>query len=143
VSVPSIHRTRNLTSVHTELPSSQLLKGKPIQPQTARLFAHLTSSPNTCASYIQGQEHSPSLSGCAISQPPTARDLTTPQTFPKCLGDYTNRQVRAAACFQFHDPRVEVRPASLPTPPPLTPPLALYLPVRGGPLFRNGKFPHL
>ena len=142
MSISPVHRTRNLTSTHTALRSSQHLKGKPVQPMTTCPFAHLTSSPNTCASYTQQQEHSPSVTECAISQPPTARDLTPSQTFPKCLDDHTIRQVRGAACFQFHNPGVEVCPASFFIRPPLTLHPVLYLPVRGGPLFRNCKFPH-
>jgi len=66
------------------------------------------------------------------------------QTFSKCLDDDTNHQTRPAACFQFHDPRVEVCPASLFIRlPPLIPLLALYSPARESLPFHNGKHPHL
>ena len=113
------------------------------QRQARPPFAHLTSSPNTCASYVQGQDHSPSVTGCAISQSPTAYDLTTSQTSSKCPDDYTNHQLRTAACSQLHDPGVKVRPAFLFIHLLLTSPLVLRSLVREGLLFLNGKFSHL
>lgn len=105
----------NLTSNSTVLHSFQHPKGMS-NPTTARLFAHFTTSPNTCASYIQGQDRSPSAIECEVSQSPTTCDLTTLQTFSKCLDDDADHRVRPA-CFQFHDPRVKVCPISVSIPP--------------------------
>ena len=143
VSLSSHLQNHNLTSKPTAPHSSQHLKGKPTRPNDRPPFAHLTSSPNTCASYVQGQDHSPSVTGCAISQSPTAYDLTTSQTSSKCPDDYTNHQLRTAACSQLHDPGVKVRPAFLFIHLLLTSPLVLRSLVREGLLFLNGKFSHL
>jgi len=112
-------------------------------PRTARLFVHLTSSPNTCAAYLQGQDHSPSVTEYATSQSHSTCDLTASQAFSKCLDDDANHRVRPAVCLQFHDPRVKVRPASPFLYPHLKPSPALYLFTREVPPFHNGKHSHI
>lgn len=135
VSISSTHRARISHPNPQHFAASDTSKVSPSDLATARLFCSLDLSPNTCASYVQGQNHSPSVTGCAISQSPTTRDLTISQTFSKCPDDYTHHNVRAAACFQFHDPRVKVRrAASLSISSPLTP---IFSPL----LARTRRFP--
>jgi hypothetical protein len=81
VSHPIHLQNKNLTPCPSSAPhSSQHLKGMS-NPSSARLFAHFTISPNTCASYIQGQDHSPSVIEYELSESLSICDLTALQTF--------------------------------------------------------------
>lgn len=71
--------------------SSQLSKGMYDATPNIRLFTHLTLSPNTCPSYIQGQDHLPSVTECEVSKSPITYHLTTSQTLSKCLDDDADR----------------------------------------------------
>lgn len=105
VSFSSILRIKKLTwvSIALHIHSSQLSKGMFSPTTNIRLFAHLTLSPNTCPSYIQGQDRPPSVTECEVSKSPITYHLTTSQAFSKYLDDDADRQLRPA-CFQFHHP---------------------------------------
>lgn len=146
-SIPHVLSTVSISPIPQPIPQLFTAPNTPkaslSNTTTARLSAHLTFSPNTCAAYVQGQVHSPSVAEYAISQSHTTCDLTTPQTFSKRFDDDANHKVRPAVRLQFHDPRVKVRPASPFIHPPLTPSPALYSFVPEVLPFHNGKHSHI